>query len=124
MEEIRDNIEDFYEDENNPVQIKISKGYNNIFLNLMDKLAQYSTFVILDDDSFYQKNSNKHGKLMLIDPFDYDTLQIFFDTDLHKFPEKIDVVDIVNKKCLDFSYCINKFIVNVEPRKAIIEPAY
>ncbi len=61
---------------------------------------------------------------MLIDPYDYETLQIFFDSELHLNPEKIDVIDIVNKKKLNHNYCLNKFLVNVDPRKVICDPNY
>ena len=66
----------------------------------MEKLEQYCAFVILDDHSFFSNNNNKNGKSFLIDPYDYETLQIFFDSDLHKDEEKVDVIDIVNKKKL------------------------
>lgn len=124
LEELRENIEEFYETENNTETVKISTGYNSIYLNILEKLAQYSSFIILDDQSFFHNNDNKGGKLMLIDPYDYETLQIFFDSDLQKYPEKIDVIDVVNKKTLSFDYCINKFIVNVDPRKVISDINY
>lgn len=90
----------------------------------MDKLSQYCSLMILDDHSFYTKASNNNGKIMLIDPYDYETLQIFFDVDLDTNMNKIDVIDIVNKKKLDNNYCLNKFVVNIEPRRAIIDPNY
>ena len=61
---------------------------------------------------------------MLIDPYDIDTLQIFFDTDILKNPEKIDVVDIATKKRLDLNYTLGKFVVNVEPNRAIVDSNY
>ena len=45
----------------------------------MEKLTQNCSFVILDDYSYYVSHGNKHGKLLLIDPYDTETLQIFFD---------------------------------------------
>jgi hypothetical protein len=44
--------------------------------------------------------------------------------DLDKYPEKIDVVDVVTKKQLSRDYYMNKFVVNVEPYKAIIDINY
>lgn len=90
----------------------------------MEKLEQYCAFVILDDHSFFTNNNNKNGKSFLIDPYDYETLQIFFDSDLHKETEKVDVIDIVNKKVLNSEYCKNKFLVNVDPRKVISDSNY
>lgn len=119
---MRDDVAEFYEGNNIPA--RICKGYNNIFLTEVEKLSQYCSFVILDDYNFYKENNNSNGKLMLVDPYDYDTLQIFFDSDLDKYPNKIDVVDVANKSKLKYEYCIDKFIVNVEPRKAIMEKNY
>ena len=90
----------------------------------MDKLTQNCSFVLLDDYSYYTSHNNQHGKLLLIDPYDTETLQIFFDTDTDEFPEKIDIVDVVTKKKLDREYCLNKFLVNVEPYRAILDINY
>ena len=82
-------------------------------------MSQYCTFVIQDDYHFFKKHPENSGKLLLIDPYDYDTLQIFFDSDLERSKNKIDVIDVVNKTKLKYEYCIDKYIVNVDPRKAI-----
>lgn len=87
-------------------------------MNFVEKLSQFNSFVICDDYSYFKKNQDKGGKLFLIDPYDYDTLQIFFDCDLEKNKEKIDIVDVVNYKKLSYDYCIDKFLVNVDPRKS------
>ena len=123
------NIDEFYKNENeNKTQDKkdaeIISGYKDTFLNFMGKLTQNCTFCILDDYNYYKKNDYKHGKLFLIDPYDVDTLQIFFDSDLHKYPEKLDVIDIVTKKKIPLENCLNKFVVNVEPYRAIIDVNY
>jgi hypothetical protein len=97
----------------------MTNGLNNIYLTQVEKLSQYCSFVILDDYNYYKKKEDKHGKLLLIDPYDYDTLHIFFDTNLNEHPEKIDVIDIVTKNKLKYEYCIDRFLVNVDPRKAI-----
>lgn len=123
VEDLRENIDDFYFDEDKSSG-KLSKGYNEIYLTLMEKLTQNCSFVLLDDYSFYQTNENKHGKLYLIDPYDVETLQIFFDTDTDEYPEKIDVIDVITKKKLDYNYIINKFLVNVEPYRAILDTNY
>ena len=122
-------IEEFYQKENEnkgeeKLNAEIISGYKDSYLNFMGKLTQNCTFCILDDYFNFKKNNNKHGKLLLIDPYDVDTLQIFFDSDLHKFPEKIDVIDIVTKKKIPLENCFNKFVVNVEPYRAIIDINY
>ena len=123
------NIEEFYKKENenkneDKKDAEINKGYKDSYLSFMGKLTQNCTFCILDDYFHYKKNDFKHGKLLLVDPYDVDTLQIFFDTDLHKYPEKIDIIDIVTKKNIPLENCLNKFVVNVEPYRAIIDVNY
>ena len=123
------NIEEFYKKENenkneDKKDAEINIGYKDSYLSFMGKLTQNCTFCILDDYFHYKKNNFKHGKLLLVDPYDVDTLQIFFDTDLHKYPEKIDIIDIVTKKNIPLENCLNKFVVNVEPYRAIIDVNY
>ena len=50
----------------------------------MERLAQVCSFFVIDDYTWFEKTLHKSGRLMLIDPYDYETLQIFFDTDLDK----------------------------------------
>jgi hypothetical protein len=90
----------------------------------MEKLAQHCCFALCDDYEFFESTNRTQGKLMLVDPYDYETQQIFFDCDIHKYPETIQVIDIANKRKLDLNYCMNKFIVNVDPKKAITDPNY
>ena len=122
------NLEEYYstnaQSEENKLNPEINTGYKEAYLSFMGKLTQNCTFCILDDYYFYKKHDNKHGKLLLIDPYDIDTLQIFFDTDLHKNPEKIDVIDVVTKKKIPLENCLNKYVVNVEPYRAIIDINY
>ena len=94
------NLEEFYSRENNENDTKpeINTGYKDAYLSFMGKLTQNCTFCILDDYIYYKKHENKHGKILLVDPYDIDTLQIFFDVDLHKNPEKIYIINVVTKK--------------------------
>lgn len=124
IEELREAIEEYYTDSNNQGSIQPSIGYKDIYLTFMEKISQNSSFCILDDYSYYMNNNQKHGKLFLIDPYDKDTLQIFFDIDLDKYPEKIDVIDVVTRKKLSKEYYLDKYVVNVEPYKAIVDIKY
>ena len=125
------NLDEFYSrnnnnenNENNAVNPEINTGYKDAYLSFIGKLTQNCTFCILDDYNYYKKHDNKHGKLLLIDPYDLDTLQIFFDADLHKNPDKIDVINVVTKQKIPLENCLNKFVVNVEPYRAIIDINY
>ena len=84
VDDFRDNVEEFYESEHILRKPKIFHGYNSIFLTLMERLAQVCSFFVIDDYTWFEKTLHKSGRLMLIDPYDYETLQIFFDTDLDK----------------------------------------
>ena len=122
-------IDEFYQKENEnkeeeKLNAEIITGYIYSYLNFMGKLTQNCTFCILDDYVHFKKSDYKHGKLLLVDPYDVDTLQIFFDSDLNKYPEKIDIIDIVTKKKIPLEECLNKFVVNVEPYRAIIDINY
>ena len=126
------NLEEFYSqnkgnenaEEGNKVNPEINTGYKDAYLSFMGKLTQNCTFCILDDYNYYLKHDNKHGKLLLVDPYDIDTLQIFFDADLHKNPDKIDIINVVTKQKIPLENCLNKFVVNVEPYRAIIDINY
>ena len=125
------NLDEFYSrnnnnenNENNVVNPEINTGYKDAYLSFIGKLTQNCTFCILDDYNYYKKHDDKHGKLLLIDPYDLDTLQIFFDADLHKNPDKIDVINVVTKQKIPLENCLNKFVVNVEPYRAIIDINY
>ena len=124
IEDLREAIEEYYTDSNNQGSIQPCIGYKEIYLSFMEKISQNSSFCILDDYSYFMNNGKKHGKLFLIDPYDPDTLQIFFDIELDKYPEKIDVIDVVTHKKLSKEYYLNKYVVNVEPYKAIVDINY
>ena len=121
------NLEEFYSQNaknENQINPEINKGYKDSYLTFIGKLTQNCTYCILDDYNFYKKHDNKHGKLLLVDPYDIDTLQIFFDVDLHKNPEKIDIINVVTKKNIPLENCLNKYVVNVEPFRAIVDINY
>ena len=124
IEDLREAIEEYYQDNNNQGSIQPIIGYKEIYLSFMEKISQNCSFCILDDYSYFIHNGNKHGKLFLIDPYDVDTLQIFFDIELDKYPEKIDVIDVVTQKHLSKDYYMNKYVINVEPYKAIVDINY
>ena len=124
IEDLREAIEEYYQDDNNQGSIQPIVGYKDIYLTFMDKISQNCSFCILDDYSYFIHNGNKSGKLFLIDPYDVDTLQIFFDIELDKYPEKIEVIDVVTQKKLSRDYYMNKYVINVEPYKATIDINY
>ena len=93
-------------------------------MDLLDKLTQNCSFVIVDDYSYSKSHNDKHGKLFLIDPYDSETLQIFFDTDTDENPEKIDIIDVITKQKIPRERVLGTFLVNVEPYRAILDINY
>lgn len=129
-DDLRDNIEEFLEGEedgnnkvNNDLTQKVAKGYSKILTTMYEKLTDFSSLGFVDDSSLYLK-SGKNGKLIIVDPYDYETQHIVFDSELDKYPNKVDIVDIATGKKLDNFHCLNKFLVNVDPRKAITDLNY
>jgi len=84
LDDLRDNIEEFYHDGEGVNKVNIVKGFNSIYLGLMEKLAQNCSFLLVDDYPFFESTGFHGGRAFLVDPYDHDTLQIFFDTDLEK----------------------------------------
>lgn len=125
-DDLRDNIEEYFDGDNEDIQNnknKLSIGYNQILTSIYEKLSEYSSLAIVEDSSIYKKQKSK-GKLILIDPYDYETQHIIFDDDSLPEMPSVDIIDIGTGKKLNNSKCINKFLVRVDIRKAIIEKNY
>lgn len=124
-DDIRDHLEEVFEGEEESQQtVKITKGYNDIFISTYERLSQYCSLVFQDDSTLYKK-TKKQGKLMIIDPYDYETLNILFDNiDDTINEDKVDIIDIATGRKLRNSLCLDKYLVNVDPRKAIIDQNY
>lgn len=124
-DDLRGNIEELYDEgkEEDNTLPKISLGLNEISTAIYEKLSEYTVLGLVDDSSIFKK-THKHGKLITIDPYDYETQHIIFDTDLDKYPDKIDLIDIANCERMSLAKCINKYVVNVDPKKAITDMNY
>jgi len=61
----------------------------------------------------------------LIDQADYNTQHIFFDDKANEDEDCIvDVRDVVTKELISYNKFIGKYVVKVEPNRAILEPEY
>ena len=68
---------------------------------------------------------NEVGKLLLMDQSDYQTQHIFFDDNADPNEDCIvDVRDAVTKEILPYNKFINRYVVRVEPHRAILETDY
>jgi hypothetical protein len=65
------------------------------------------------------------GKLLLIDQADYTTQHIFFDDNANEDEDCIvDVRDVVTKDVVSYNKFIGRYVIKVEPHRAILEPDY
>lgn len=97
------------------------------YQHLMETLKKHSTMTIQDDEFNWQKNGSKrdNAKLMLIDQADYNTLHIFFDDRADAEDDCIvDVRDAISKKKIPYNKFNNRYVVKVEPHRAILEGDY
>ena len=126
LERSKKNIDEFYLDPKNPENSIIGyKEYKDIYSVFMEKINTEKTFILLDDYSYYINHNKTHGKLYLIDPYDFDNLHIFFDTyeNQNDF-NKIDIINVVTKEKMSYEFCKDKFIVNTNIYEAILDSDY
>lgn len=93
----------------------------------MDILGQYSTMVVTDDKHNWAENDyhREVSKLLLIDQSDYQTHHIFFDDQADDDEACIvDGRDFITKDIVSTNKMKNKYVIKVEPHRAILEPDY
>lgn len=82
---------------------------------------------IQDDYENWNENDQHRevSKLMLIDQADYGTQHIFFDDNADEDEDCIvDTRDVVSKEIVPYRRMKNRYVVRVEPHRAILEPDY
>lgn len=93
----------------------------------MGVLQNYSTMAIQEDFENWKDNDyhREVAKLQLIDQTDYDTHHIFFDDQANEDDECIvDTRDVCTNEIVSYLQQINKYVIKVEPYRAIMEPDY
>lgn len=61
----------------------------------------------------------------MIDQADYGTQHIFFDDNADEGEDCIvDVRDVISKEIVSYNKMKNRYVVKVEPHRAILEPDY
>lgn len=94
---------------------------------MVETLKKFSSMAIQDDWSNWSENDNHRevAKLMLIDQADYGTQHIFFDDNAEEGEDCIvDVRDVITKELLPDNKFFNRYVIKVEPHRAILEPDY
>lgn len=97
------------------------------YQELIYVLQKNSTMAINDDYENWMANDFhcEAAKPLFIDQADYQTQHIFFDDNADSGEDCIvDVRDVVTKEILPYDKFINKFVVKVEPHRAILEVDY
>lgn len=97
------------------------------YLESMYVLQKHSTMAIQDDYPNWKENDFhcEAAKPLFLDQADYNTHHIFFD-DNADFGEDciVDVRDVTTKEIIPYEKFINKYVVKVEPHRAITEVDY
>jgi len=84
--------------------------------------------MVLTDDQHNWMENDQHrevAKLMLIDRGDYQTHHIFFDDSANDDEDCIvDARDFLTKEIVSSNKMKNRYVIKVEPHRAILEPDY
>lgn len=122
----KNELEDYYAGRLEEGTVSLLEGVQDIYVNLIESLQKNCGYAIQDDYSFWaaKKEAADAGKLLLIDDADYDSQHIFFDDNIGSGDSIVDVRDLITGETIPFKRAINKFIVQVEPDKAILENDY
>ncbi|BDA47562.1 hypothetical protein COCOBI_10-4100 [Coccomyxa sp. Obi] len=84
-------------------------------------------YAIRDYYPFWKSRNERSraGKVLLLDPTDQDTIQIFFDDNIgHGAAHIVDVRDMLTGEGLAFQEVVGRHIMKVEPLNAILDPQY
>jgi hypothetical protein len=97
------------------------------YLEILAVLQKNTTMAVQDDYQNWKENDFhcEAGKPLYIDQADYGTHHIFFDDNADEGEDCIvDVRDVITKQILTYDQFINKYVVRVEPHRAIMEVDY
>jgi len=120
-------LEEFYSGEIEEGLVNIIKDPVEIYVELMETLKKRSSIAIQHDYNAW-KNAEfdqRAGKLLLVDQADYATHHIFFDDNVEDSDECIvDVRDVVTGERIPYRKFIDKYVIRVDPVRAVLEPDY
>lgn len=121
-------MEEYYAKDVAEGTITCHRGANDIFVKVHECLKENAAFALMDDLVGYQE-ANRHGnrsKLFLVDFVDYNTLEIFFDDQIQTDDAKsnVDLRDIIEGAKISCVDALDKFLVKVDPIKAIQDQDY
>ena len=120
MKDALDSVEEFED-------CQVHEGPIHQHQEILETLKKHSSMAIQEDLTNWKKNDEHRevAKLLLVDQADYNTLHIFFDDSAHEGEDCIvDVRDVITKEVLPYEKFINRYVIKVEPHRAILEPDY
>ena len=108
------------------------------YIAILEMLKKNSSMAIQDDYNYWKSTDfeRRGGKLLLLDQADYHTQHIFFDDNAEEYASyhllsicrdekcNVDVKDVITGQSVPYSKFINKYVVKVEPHRAILELDY
>lgn len=96
-------------------------------MGILNCLQKHSSMAIQDDYHNYEDNDyhREVGKLLLVDQADYNTQHIFFDDNANEEEDCIvDVRDVITKEIVSYNKMKNRYVIQAEPHRAILEVDY
>jgi hypothetical protein len=97
------------------------------YMAIIQTLQKSSSMAISDDYENWKENDfhREVAKPLLIDQADYNTQHIFFDDNADEDEDCIvDVRDVVTSEIVSYKKFLNRYVVKVEPHRAILEVDY
>lgn len=107
--------------------VSVFKDNIGIHVAIQERLQSAASIAIKDDLEYWSSNNytSSSGKPLYVDPSDYSTLQVFFESKLGEEESQIvDVRDVVKGEEIPYKKSINKFLWRVDPYKAVAETNY
>jgi len=120
-------IENLYKEELKNNTVKLHRGSANFHLALTESLKDSCAFAIQDDFEFWNLNGGRSdcAKPMVVDPYDYNTLQIFFDDNvLDNEYSIVDCRDLITKNQIPQPETLGKYTIKVDTLAAINDQNY
>jgi len=122
-----DEVQDLINNEDEFEDCNFIQDHIQIYQSLQETLKKFSTVAIQDDYQNWKENDHHRevAKLLLVDQADYSTQHIFFDDNADQDEDCIvDVRDAITKEIVPYQKFINRYVIKVEPHRAILEPDY
>lgn len=122
-------LSDYYKYEIMQGNVEIINGGMNIYNYICDNIvtSKYNSFSIEDEYNmwFIHNEIASFGKLFLINPYNFNLHQIFFDDNISREERSIvDCKNVITGKTMDTYSVWNKFIFKVDSLKAAIDINY